>query len=353
MSTEKTDIITLAIEARGEIISSNFPAFAEMVRDRLTEINRDLKTDEDFDQADADSKAIASAETALKAAKEKALADAEQLNDLFTQIDALTGDLSAARLDLTKQIAKRKEEIKAELQAEYFGKIKCAAHVRRKVYLTVIQDAIKGKRTVETMRKALEIAVTVANGNIDLCRTKLDGHAEEHGAQSLPDRDDLETMAPAFLEAELRRRVEAVKAQEEAARLRKQAADAQAAADKAKRELAEASKPPLPPANPPPAAAQAPLPTPPKIGSIPTGSGPRMPVMAPLPQSNVVPFADAETRLPSVEWEAFKTSVFTSFGPLKAAKESLRDPGNIARAATFAAGVNAAWNAANAKEVAS
>lgn len=351
MSTAKTDIITLAIEARGEIISSNFPAFAEMVRSRLTEINRDLKTDEDFDQADADSKAIASAEASLKAAKEKALSDAEQLNELFSQIDALTGDLSAARLDLTKQIAKRKEEVKTELVEEYLATFDIDPRDARRQFLTGLQTAIKGKRTLDSMRTALRVYALTSQAVIVKCRETLDRFEMAHGKDLVMDRRELELKKPEEVEAELRRRFEAKRAADEAAILRKRAADAQAAADKAKRELAEASKPPLPPSNPPPAAAQAPapLPTPPKIGSIPVGR--QAPAPEPVAESNVVPFADAETRLPAAEWDAFKTAVFTSFGPLKAAKESLRDPGNIARAATFAAGVNAAWNAANAKEV--
>ena len=54
--------IVLVIEAKGEVVSSNFFQFADMVRARLGEINRDLATDDDFDQADADAKAIAGAE---------------------------------------------------------------------------------------------------------------------------------------------------------------------------------------------------------------------------------------------------------------------------------------------------
>jgi hypothetical protein len=54
-----------------------------------------------------------------------------------------------------------------------------------------------------------------------------------------------------------------------------------------------------------------------------------------------------------MEWESFKTAVFTTFGPLKAAKQALKHPENIARAAMFAQGVNAAWQAATAKEVVS
>ena len=104
MSTQE---IILSIEAKGEIISSNFPAFAEHVRFHLSTFNRDLQTDDDFDQADKDAKSIAAAEASLKEAKEKALASAEELNLLFSQIDDLSSELSAARLDLTKQITKR------------------------------------------------------------------------------------------------------------------------------------------------------------------------------------------------------------------------------------------------------
>ena len=68
MTAETAEII-LNIEAKGEIVRSNFPAFAEMVRARLGEINRELATDEDFDQADADAKSIAGAEAALKSAR--------------------------------------------------------------------------------------------------------------------------------------------------------------------------------------------------------------------------------------------------------------------------------------------
>jgi hypothetical protein len=54
---------------------------------------------------------------------------------------------------------------------------------------------------------------------------------------------------------------------------------------------------------------------------------------------------------PSSEWDEFLEVTFKVFATLKVVKDGLRHPENIQRAATFAAGVNAAFKAANAKEV--
>lgn len=342
-----TEIITLSIEAKGEIISSNFPIFAEMVRARLSEINRDLQTDEDFAQADADAKAIASAESALKDAKEKALHDAEQLHELFSQIDGLTGDLAKARLDLSKQVTKRKEEVKTELVETYLAMFDIDASLARKQFLAGLQATIKGRKNIDAMRGALADFFTANQAQIDQCRKLLDSFEKAHGTEMTMDRRQLEIETTHGLEAELRRRFEAKKAADEKKRLEAEAAAARAAAFKAQAEAdakvkaaeakakaeIEAAKKPAP----------EPLPTPPKIDSIPTGSKAAAPG-----ESNVVPLPDADNS--AEEWEAFKTAVFTSFGPLKSARESLKNTVNIARAKIFADGINTAWTAANAKE---
>lgn len=328
-----TELITLTIEAKGEVISSNFPAFAEMVRSRLGEINRDLKTDEDFDQADAHAKAIAGAEASLKAAKDKALADAEQLHALFSQIDDLSGDLAAARLDLTKQIAKRKEEVRTELIEEALATFDIDPRDARNKYLTGLQTAIKGKRTVESMRTALRIYATTSQAVIGKTREVLDRFETAHGKELVMDRRELELQRPDAVEAELRRRREAKKAEDERKRLADVAAKARAEADQAKRDLAEANKPPLPPAAVPGEA-----------------NSHRMPALAPLP------CAAAESGHPvqecAAEWTRFAHLLMAAFAPVKAARAELKHPENIAKAQEFALAIGAAWKAANTKEAA-
>lgn len=343
---ETPETMTLTIEARGEIISSNFPAFAEMVRSRLSEINRELSTDEDFDQADADAKAIAAAEASLKAAKEKALADAEQLHSLFSQIDGLSGDLSAARLDLSKQIAKRKEEVKSEVIQEALRSFGIELALARKHYLPGLQAAIKGRRTVDTMRTALRVYATTQQAMIRKCREILSRFEEAHGPELIMDRRELELQKPEGLEAELRRRCEAKRAADERKRLEAVAAKAKAEAAAALQQAAEAAKPPRPPAR------GGDWQKPPTLGETPTGpeaaKPPLPPTAATAAEAADFPFKDPIVK----EWEEFKTAVFTSFRPLKSARAALRHPDNVARAARFAQAINAAWQAAHEKEVA-
>ena len=315
MTTATPTEIILNIEAKGEIVSSNFPAFAGMVRARLSEINRDLTTDEDFDQADADAKAIAGAEAALKSAKEKALADAEQLHALFEGIDELSAELAAARLDLAGQIRKRKEEIKYEIVDEALALFDIDPRDARRQFLTGLQSVIKGKRTVESMRSACRTYQSTMQAGILASRSVLDRFEAKFGADSIPDRRELELKSAEMVEAELVRRIQAKKAAEEASKLKAEADAAKAEAAAAQAALVEASKP------------------------------------AEVAPQNVTAFPSPVAESPTVaaqlteqeEWQAFRSAALASFAPLKAAKAKLVFPKNAAKAQVFASAINAAW----------
>jgi hypothetical protein len=307
----KTEILTLAIEAKGEVISSNFPAFAGMVRARLGEINRELATDEDFDQADSDAKAIANAEAALKEAKEKALADAEQLHQLFEQIDGLSGDLAKARLDLTRQITKRKEEVKAELVDAALAGFDIDPAMARREFTKAIADAMKGKRTVETMRQAATVYVTIRRATIHKSRAAIESFEAAHGAELTMDKRELELKTPDSVEAELRRRFEAAKAAKEAEQLRAEVAAAKAEADKANALREESAKPAAPTV------------------------APKVEIQAPV--------IEGEAITADEEWFAFKAAVILAFTELKAARGKLTHSKNTAKAQGLANGFNAVW----------
>jgi phosphopantetheinyl transferase (holo-ACP synthase) len=325
MSTATTEII-LSIEARGEIVSSNFPAFAEMVRARLGEINRDLATDEDFDQADADAKAIAGAEAALKEAKAKALADAEQLHALFEGIDGLTAELAAARLDLAGQIRKRKEEVKAEIIEESLAGFDIDPRDARRHFLAGLQNAIKGKKNLDSMRSACRIYQATQQAMILQCRGILDTFEKAHGADLIMDRRELELEKPEGLEAELRRRFEAKRAREEKARLEAEMAAVKAEAAKA---IAEANKP------------TSPVTSPANVERGPWGHS--APLGALDGASAVVTDQEPPVVTADEEWADFKTSCIAAFQAIKAKREKLMHSKNIAKATGLANGFNATW----------
>lgn len=337
------EIIPLTVEARGEIITNNLPEFRELVREALGNINRDLKTDEEFEQAEKDIKALKFAEDSVRSAAVKAFDD--QLKALVDGLNETAEEIRVPRLELEKLIAKRKEEVKAELIAQALDKIECAPRLRQGVYGKSIAEAIKGKRTLDSMAKALEITVAIHNGSILKNRKAIESFCNAHGAGLVPDSEALETQSPDSVEAELRRRFEANKAAEERKRLEAEAAQAKAEAQAAIREAEAAKAPPmkgmLPPSN---------LPTPPKIGSIPT-TGFRS--AAP---SNVVPMTTAAapaTITEDEEWKEMSATVKAAFALIKEHRERLVHESNKQRIASFGASVNAVWAGLKKQEVAS
>lgn len=315
MSADLT-LIPLTVEARGEIITNNLPEFREMIREALGNINRDLKTDDDFEQAEKDVKALKAAEEAVRSAAIKAFDD--QLKALVDGLNETAEDIRAPRLEIEKLIAKRKDEVKADLIKQALDCLECAPRLRQPAYGKNLAEVIKGKRTLDSMAKALEVAVATHNTSITKNRAAIESFRNAHGEELVPDADDLEVKSPDAVDGELRRRFEAKKAMEERKRLEAEAAEAKAAAQAAIRE-AEAAKKPAPPLKG--MLPKSDLPQPPKIGSIPTGPS------------------------PIAEWTAWLNACKSTFATLKVARESLKHADNIRRASILANGINSAWKA--------
>lgn len=305
------ELIPLAIETRGEIIANNLPEFRELVREAIGRINRDLKSDEEFGQAELDVKALKSAEDAVRSAAIQAFD--EQLKALVDGLNETAEEIRAPRLELEKLIAKRKEEVKQELITEAMGRLICAARLRASVFGRSLTEAIKGKRTLDSMRKALDVMVVNHNAMIEKARIAIDTFTWEHGKELAMDAEDLEVKGPDAVNAELRRRLDLLKAEEERKRLAAEAEKAKAEVAQMKHAAAEASKPPLPP-----------------IGASRT--------TAPRPAKQ--PATELEA---AAEWEGFKAKVIAAFTPLKEARAALQCPENIAKAATFADAVGKGW----------
>ena len=306
------ELIPLTVQTRGEVISSNVEEFRDLVRGALSRINLDLRSDEEFGQAELDVRALRGAEDAVKAAKEKALADAQQLQALFLTLDETAEEIRSPRLELEKLIAKRKEEVKNEIFTEALGRLDCAPRLRAGTFGNGLKEALKGKRTLDTMRKALDVLVITHNAMIAKSRSALESFVAEHGPELVMDREELEVRTPDAVDAELRRRLDLKIAQDTGKRLAAEAEQAKVEVANMKREAAEAAKPPLPP-----------------IGVSATPRSASKPVTLELGVS--------------AEWEAFKAKVIAAFAPVKEARAELQSPENIAKAAAFAEAVGWAW----------
>lgn len=304
-------LIAIEVQAEGRVISSNLDEFRAQVRAALATIQRNPTTDEEFAQAELDVKTLKTAKQQITEAKAKALASAEQLHRLFAAFDEAGEEIDADRLALEKQIAKRKEEVKAGLVDEALDMLGIDEARARRHYAAKLADAMKGKRTLDTMRKALTIYATTQAAVIRRSRELIEQFIASHGRELVPDALDLELKSPELVEGDLRRRLEIRKL--EAQRRELEAEAAKQAAERAA-------------ATPPTAAAPAA-----------TAVRPVAAPMAPPPVA-AMPGLSADDEL-----AAFKRAVVAAFQPLRAAKASLRHDAVREAADRFSAAVNAAF----------
>jgi len=154
----------LLVEISGRILRSNLATWQAAIVGRIQAISTDLHTDEDFAIAERTVKFLDDGERRLDLVKSQAQAQAKDIDKLFRTIDALKAEMRAKRLSLDKLVKARKEAIRTEVVMDAQRDI--ASHVAAlnerigRYWMPPIQPdfagAIKGKRTVTSLRDAVE-----------------------------------------------------------------------------------------------------------------------------------------------------------------------------------------------------
>src|SRR5690625_391524 len=282
--------VALEIEVKGEVVVSNADEFRAMVRTWIEGFNTGLIEDEDFARAEQDVKRLKEAESEIKAAKERALEQAEQVNALFAVLDETSEEVRQARVPLERQIKARREEIKSEILDEAAG-----------------------------------VVVTAANTLIKANTEVLDAFAKEHGRELIPDRRQIETKSAEWVEVELQRRLEAKAAEEE----RRKAEEERRKAEEERRRLEAETR----------AAGEE------------EEDEPSRPVhleyYAPPDPDEILQAAPAAPD-ERQDLDTFIAVVRGAFGPVKDARLRLVHPASRAKADTFADALNDAWRALTA-----
>ena len=162
----------LRIEVTGAVTASNLAEFKATALATIRAVNRTLKTDQDFADADKAVKWCADVESRLKAAKEHALSQTADIEALFRALDEIGAEAKAVRLDLDKLVTRRKTEVKEEAVAkarraldEHVASLNAEiAPMRVTVGPVDFAGAIKGLRSIASMQDALDTAL--AGGKI-------------------------------------------------------------------------------------------------------------------------------------------------------------------------------------------
>jgi len=254
---------TLAIAIRGEVTSSNLAVFRDAAETFISRINRDLKTDQDFADAEQAVKTCKEAEEHLEFTRKTALAQTASVDELMRTIDHIKNQLSVVRLALDKDVKRRKEEIRTEIvsAAEKAYRAHIAGIQAEIAPITIpfggpnFAVAIKNKRTLESLHNAVDSALAegkiAADGWARDVRQKLSWFNSEQSRdygflfrdlQSLIVKPDDDFRLAVFSRVEAHKRAEAEKIEAAAKELeRKRIAEAQAENERLAR-LAEQQK---------------------------------------------------------------------------------------------------------------
>ena len=163
----------LRIEVTGAVTASNLAEFKATALGAIRSVNRTLRTDQDFADADKAVKWCADVEARLKAAKEHALSQTADIEALFRALDEIGAEAKTVRLDLDKLVTRRKTEVKEEAVAkarraldEHVASLNAEiAPMRLQPVAADFAGAIKGLKSVASMQDRLD--TTLAASKID------------------------------------------------------------------------------------------------------------------------------------------------------------------------------------------
>jgi len=160
----------LRIEVTGAVTASNLAEFKSTALGAIRSVNRTLKTDQDFADAEKAVKWCADVESRLKAAKEHALSQTADIDALFKALDDIGAEARTVRLDLDKLVSRRKVEVKEEAVAA--ARKQLDAHIatlnaelapmRLPQVVTDFAGAIKGLKSLQSMQDKLDATLAVA-----------------------------------------------------------------------------------------------------------------------------------------------------------------------------------------------
>lgn len=166
----------LRIEIKGEVTASNLAEFKSTALAAIRGVNRHLATDQDFADAEAAVKWCADVESRLDAAKQHALSQTSTIDQLFRTIDEISAEARRVRLEVDKLVKTRKDGIREDVVREARAALQqhaaalaaeCAPAALNLAGLGDFAGAIKGKRTVQTLREACDAELARARIALD------------------------------------------------------------------------------------------------------------------------------------------------------------------------------------------
>jgi putative phage-type endonuclease len=256
----------LRIEVSGQVTASNLAEFKQTALATIRGVNRDLKTDQDFADAEKAVKWCADVESRLKAAKEHALSQTASIDALFKALDDIGAEARTVRLDLDKLVARRKTEVKEEAVTrarraldDHIAKLNAEiAPFRLPPVVADFAGCIKGLKSVASMQDKLDglLATAKIAGEADARAIRANVATFKASAEGFEflfaDLGQVIHKAADDFKALVEGRIAQHKVAEAERERKRQEAEAQRAAAEAARQIEEAARAAAAAAAPPP-----------------------------------------------------------------------------------------------------
>lgn len=165
----------IAVQIRGEVVASNMPVFKERLAAYIASINTDLKTDQDFVNAEAAVKNCAETERRIAATKEQVLGQVASIDEVIRALDDADAQLSKVRIRLEKEIKSKKEAIKETIHLKAVQAFRDHVHALEKEIAPLrlefpprdFSGVMKNKRTLESLQNAVDTELAAGKIVVD------------------------------------------------------------------------------------------------------------------------------------------------------------------------------------------
>ncbi len=170
----------IRIEITGQVMASNLTEYKSHALSIIEGLNVNLRTDNDFADAEKAAKWCKQVEDRLEAAKQHALSQVASIDELFRTLDAIREEARNKRLLLEKLIKSRKDEIKEALiiqaqgvYAKHFSAVTEQCGMAPQASPPAFAGAIKGLKTLSSMQEAIDVELADACASLDRAAVNL------------------------------------------------------------------------------------------------------------------------------------------------------------------------------------
>lgn len=169
------DLPALTYKMEGLTLHSNFDVFKQATMALIEKSKLPIETDQEFADAEQLVKVFKAAEDKLKAISEQVLGEVDSIDTFTKELKFVSEQIRQARLAADKQVKNRKDEIRKNILNDANAKIQqhlnaLSLDIKAPMPISTISvlNAMKGKKTVQSLEEAADTAIAQALVEADL-----------------------------------------------------------------------------------------------------------------------------------------------------------------------------------------